>query len=156
MRTPDDIVVFYREVLEDGRDFLGFIGDVVLNYLPREKLLLFAETVKIPERYEENPLTEEYIFQEMKKYMEFAWTKVQDHRGISATRSVQKMIAWLWLLGDEGLCAFAQQDDHYPMYGAPVLLEICQKYDIPVPSDERVFRMAKGLPCHDECHEGCR
>jgi len=65
----------------------------------------------------------------------FGWGKVRNHRGLSADRTILKMKAWLWLLGDDELEAFAADYANYPQYGAPILKAICEKYDFPIPED---------------------
>lgn len=151
VRTIEDIVVFYRE--ESKHDLLGFTGDVVLYHLPAEQLSEFVE--KVPDDWQPRPLERDVILAAMRDYMEFAWTKVQDHRGISANRSVEKMAAWLYLLKDDEMRLFATNGEHYAQYGAPILKEICEKYQFAIPDDPALERMAKGLPCHDGCAEGC-
>jgi hypothetical protein len=91
----------------------------------------------------------------MRDYMEFAWGKADDHRGLSAMRSVEKFKAWVWLLGNDKLVEFCEDDDHYAYYGAPVLQRICQEYSFPIPDDAGIQRMMKGLPCKDGCTSGC-
>lgn len=67
----------------------------------------------------------------MEEYMAFAWSKANDSRGISAVRSIQHYIAWIWLLGDE---AFAREietelNSNYCFFGKEILISICKKFD---------------------------
>lgn len=94
------------------------------NYHP----LMVYHSDYIKEDCEPDPLTEETIIEEMRSYMGFALGKARNERGISASRSVWKYVQWLWVLEDEELLAFAEDDDNYPMYGMPVLQKICDKY----------------------------
>jgi hypothetical protein len=153
MRTLDDIVEYYRKHGKD--DLLGFSAEVLLPYLPAEKLRKFAKDDADLSEWEPKPLDRETVLAEMKEYMAFAWDKVYAHRGISASRSVEKMAAWVWLLADEDTYAFAKESEHYTNYGAPILMKICQVYGFPIPDDEGVRRMTRGKPCHDGCEEGC-
>ncbi len=82
----------------------------------------------IKEGYEPTPLTKEEIENVMRKYMTFAFGKAHGQRGISASRSVWKYVQWLWLLEDEELLAFAEDESNFAMYGLPVLREISDKY----------------------------
>ena len=82
----------------------------------------------IKEGFEPNPLTEEAVIEEMRGYMNFAFGKAHGQRGISASRSVWKYVQWLWLIEDEDLLAFAENESNYAMYGLPVLRKISDKY----------------------------
>ena len=95
------------------------------------------------------------IIADMASYMGFAWSKAEDHRGLSSARSISKMQAWLWLLGDDELYAYASGEGNYPQYGAPILARISAKYGFAVPQSEGLRRMIKGLPCVESCKDGC-
>ena len=82
----------------------------------------------IKEGFEPDPLTEEVIIEKMRSYMKFALGKAHNERGISAGRSVWKFVQWLWVLEDEEVLAFAEDEGNYPMYGLPILQRICDKY----------------------------
>jgi len=60
-------------------------------------------------------------------YMEFAWDKANNRRGISAMRSLAHMSAWLWIDGKDEL---ALSINEYNYYGKPQLVEICEVYGI--------------------------
>ena len=100
-------------------------------------------------------LGEADIPEQMAGYMSFAWGKVDDHRGISAGRSVQKLAALAWLTGDDEILPFSEDSDNYAQYGASILKHICEKYNLPIPDDEGLLRMAQGLPCVEDCEQGC-
>lgn len=153
MKTYDEIVAFYEA--ESKNDFLGFTADVLLPYLPVEKVKPFLKEDADLSEWKTVPLTEESVITEMRGYMEFAWGKAQDHRGISASRSVEKMSAWLWLLGDEETLSFAKDGDNYRNYGAPILKKICEVYQFPIPDDEGIKNMSEGKPCYPGRDSGC-
>jgi len=154
VRTPQDIVEFYR-ANEQG-DFFGFMLEVFATYLTAEQIREFCrEDADLAEWPEPNPLTRDAVLNEMREYMSFAWDKAKRHRGISAERSVQRMGAWLWLLGDDEMVAFTKSSENYPQYGAPILKAICEKYGFAIPDDEGLMRMTQGLPCREDCDEGC-
>lgn len=154
VRTAEEVAEHYRR--EQGSDILGFMANVLLPYLPFELARPFLKEGATAEAWgEAQPLTREYILQEMGAYLVFGWGKVEDHRGISASRTVEKMRTWLWLLRDEETLRFAEDSGNYAQYGAPVLKRICEVYGFEMPTDERLLRMAQGLPCVPGCRSGC-
>jgi hypothetical protein len=64
----------------------------------------------------------------IKDYMEFAWDKANNCRGLSAGRSVEHMKAWLWLDGKDELVE--KMDSLYRYYGKPCLHAVCVEYGI--------------------------
>lgn len=152
-RTQDEIVAKIKAINESGEDFFGAMGSDLVAYLDYEHAKEFISESVIEEAWNQsnpgNPIDD------LKGYMEFAWGKARGHRGLSASRSVQHMQAWLWLAGDDELLAFTQDPNNYAMYGVPILAKICEKYEIPFLNDERFQNMSKGLPCTPYCREGC-
>ena len=152
MKTKAEIV---DDIKKNGKDdVFGFRLEVFLPFLDfstlREAGVLKPDATS--EGLEDRkPLTREAVLEEMRDYMEFAWDKAANHRGLSASRSIDKMEAWLWLLDDADLC----KPYGYASYGAPKLKVICNKYGFPIPDDPGVQRMMRGLPCRDDCEEGC-
>jgi hypothetical protein len=67
--------------------------------------------------------TKEETFAKAKKYMSFAIGKAEDERGISANRSIQHYIAWLWLLEEDALLEKVEHeyDTNYHDYGIDIL-----------------------------------
>src|SRR3990167_6879316 len=133
MKTMDEILDYYQSI--KVTDFDNFAAEVLLIYLDEDHLKQFLGSDAPLVSWQPQELSDVRILQDMKGYMKFAWGKVADHRGISASRSVTKMAAWLWLLGDEETLSFVQDESHYPYYGAPILAKICEKYGFPVPDD---------------------
>lgn len=124
MRTSQEIADYYKTVAHE--DVLGFTADVLLPFLPYELAKPFLSDKATPEKWAEAEcpvrFDRESVLAEMKDYMEFAWEKALGHRGISASRSVDKMKAWVFVLGDDFPIA------PYPQYGAPILRALCEKY----------------------------
>lgn len=154
MRSQDEIVTY----IKTADDFLGFKMEAVapfLDYEHAQKAGFLREGVTKAEWDEtQEPDTDDQVLETMRAYMEFAWGKVRDHRGISAGRSIEKMEAWLWLLGkDELREEFLAAE--YPMYGAPQLEVICKAMDFPIPDGEDLANMRQGKPCEPGCVEGC-
>ena len=150
MRKYEEITTKIKEKREE---VFSFWIEVLISYLPFEyaKEFLKDTTEKEWEEKYFTPMDRETIIKEMYEYMEFAWGKVADHRGLSAGRSIDKMEAWIWLLEDDLVLA----EIPYPYYGAPKLAAICKEYDFPIPTDDGVQNMIDGKPCTPNCQEGC-
>jgi hypothetical protein len=123
MHTRQEIADHFEVVKE--HDLLGFTGEVLLPYLEYEQVKPYLMPDVTPEQWAPAELTEEAVLAEMHSYMDFAWEKVRDERGISASRSVEKMGAWLWILGRDDLLAAVDAAPYAP-YGAPKLRVICK------------------------------
>lgn len=65
---------------------------------------------------------------EIRDYMSFAWDKANDCRSLSASRSIEHMSAWLFLLGKEELVT--RINEEYAFYGKTSLYLICKEFDI--------------------------
>lgn len=155
LATQDELVEFIK-----GKNGLFNFEEAVivpfLDFAHAEAFLKEGVTEEDWEKLEGRlAYTEENILKEMGEYMEFAWTKVEDHRGLSAIRSIQKMQAYCKMLGADDLIEFSEADGNYSMYGAPTLNAICERYGFPIPEGEQLARMIQGLPCRDDCREGC-
>lgn len=153
MRTQDEIV----ERINNDRSMFNFAAEVLLPYLDFDHAKPFLKEEATRDMWEEDgrqALTKEAILDELTKYMAFAWGKVENHRALSAGRSVEKLSAWVWLLGDDATLK-AVEEAGYAQYGAPKLAVICHAYNLPIPGEETVQRMIEGKPCVDGCHEGC-
>lgn len=152
MRTADEIAEHYAATKAD--DVLGFRGGVLLPYLTTEQLKPFVKPDADLSDWTPCPLDEAEALSDMRHYMEFAWGKARDHRGISASRSTEKMQAWLWLLEREDVLD-AVRITTYQNYGAPQLRVICELMGFLIPEGSDLERMSRGLPCRDDCDEGC-
>lgn len=91
----------------------------------------------------------------MLDYMPFALGKAQDHRGLSASRSIDHFRAWLWMLSDDETLGFCDVEENYTNYGAPILREICENYGFDTPAETWFANMASGGPCSPDCRDGC-
>lgn len=154
MRTQEEISARYDAL---KGQFMWFGGEVLLGYLDYDHAKPFLKPETTAEKWTpcERTRSDDDVLERMRDYMAFAWEKVEDHRGISAGRSVEKMTEWLWLLGDDDLVRFAEDEDNYPQYGAPVLKAICDKYGFPIPDNSMVANMSAGRECVSHCDEGC-
>lgn len=149
MRTHEEIRRRVAELSEN--DFFGFQRGDLLGCLPREempaKLLEGLEA-----DYKALPADRENVIARMRDYMPFALDKAEDHRGLSASRSISHFQAWTWLLGDEDYRAIDW--DRYGPYGVPILKQLCEKYGFAHEFSGVLEPMAKGEPCSGDC-EGC-
>lgn len=157
MRTVKEI---QQRILEKSKELLSFQPEVLVRYLSlaEAKAIDMVEAQATEEEwqsqiYHEN--TREVILGEMRNYMAtYGWDKALNHRGISASRTIDKMEAWIWLLGDN---MFAEHLTNVPYtpYGGPQLKAICEQYGFPIDSSEAAVRIGRGLPCREGCNEGC-
>jgi len=157
MKTIEQIV---DRIQNDKNDPFGFVADMLIEYVPYEaaKPLLSEEAEEAypgGEGWDVSPLTKEAVTEEMRSYMKFAWGKVRDHRGLSASRSVVKMAAWLWILDEDDFASEILKSENYQQYGAPALAMICRKMGFPIPRDKATQNMIEGNRCLRSCAEGC-
>ena len=132
----------------------GFESEVYISYLTFEQ----ARALLKPDATEES-WGEVQNLADARSHLaayvaEVGWPKASGHRGISAGRSIEKVLAWLWLLEDEETAAQVNAA-LYPQYGCPKLAVLCARYDLPIPQGEDVQRMIAGEPCAPGCEMGC-
>jgi hypothetical protein len=148
-RTQDEIAARIRAIPDD---LFGFRTEVLAAMLDVEHLREFCKADADLDGYE--PLTAEAQVEEARRYLEFAFGKALDHRGISASRSVDKMREHAWLMGRDDVVE-AMQRAEYAQYGVPILFAFANGMDWPIPDDPDLRRMADGLPCTPDCDNGC-
>lgn len=126
MRTQDEIIDRIQKRKAD--DFLGFEVGEYIDFLDYDHATQFLkpDTTRVQwlEMYKEP--TAENVKAVMKNYMQFAWDKANDSRGISANRSISHFDAWLWLM-DDGTLEVVNAVE-YEHYGKEKLIAICEKY----------------------------
>lgn len=127
MRTQKEILARIEEAKK--RDPLGFEWKEYLECLTFDNLKRFLkkdidekELDQIKAEYK--PKTSDEIKKQAIDYLEFAWNKCENERGISANRSIMHYQAWLWLMGEDD---FDDLMDDYDSYGRPQLKRI-QKF----------------------------
>ncbi len=136
----------------------GFELEVWINYLDLE----YAKPLLKEEAYNKyvsdgtwvaKPLDEATVKAEMAEYMRtYGWDKALSHRGISASRTIEKMLAWI--LGDvEG--AELVNAAPYENYGCPKLKVICERYGFEIPDHPALKNMSEGKECEPHCCAGC-
>ena len=155
MRTAVEILTLYQKMRDDGKDFFGFVGEVMIRYLPFDLAKPFLKDSVQETDWHPHGLTDEAVLKEMSDYMTFAWGKVENHRGLSAGRSIEKMSAWLRVLGNDELADKLDSGDPWGQYGAGLLAIVCEKYKFPIPAGEAIQNMIQGMPCRPGCRDGC-
>lgn len=146
LRTQAEVVERYKATREN--DILGFQADVLLDYMTLDSAEPFIKPEAVAafrsgEKKWGMVTDIKECAQDFLDYMNFAWTKALDERGISASRSVEKLGEWLWLMNREDLSQLIHQDDLYNPYGAPALIEVCKKLNIGYPNELEIFSQQK-------------
>jgi len=120
MRTQAEILERIEEIRKT--DFWGFEASDLIDHLDYKNAKPFLkEGVKDSEWDADK---QEDVKKVMINYMEFAWKKANDFRGISTSGSLSHFRAWLWIDGsDEALKIMPGGD--YTFYGKNELCKIC-------------------------------
>lgn len=155
MVTQDEIVARLNDTKFKQDDFFGFQTSDMLSYLDFEHARPWLKDEATPDKWKTTPLTPEAVKAEIVGYLPFAWEKATNHRGLSASRSIEHMRAWLWLLGDTEALDYIGQDENWGQYGAKCLKYIGDRYGFAMPDDDAARRMADGEPCMPGCDMGC-
>lgn len=125
-RTQDEIVERIKMRKQD--DFLGFEWQEYLFYLDFDHAKEFLK----PEVQEKDwPFPDKRSpIDVLKEYMPFAWDKANNCRSISAERSINHFIAWLWLAKEDEILGEVEKDYefNYEPYGKPILRKICDHF----------------------------
>lgn len=128
--TQDEIAARIAE--RTSSDVFGFECGEYLAYLDFDHAKRFLKPDATREEWGKDlpTLSREGILAQMEKYMEFAWDKANNGRGISANRSIKHYIAWTWLAGDSEVSAEIERRfaDEYQFYGKDILVRICEIY----------------------------
>jgi len=119
MRTQDEILERVKELRPN--DVFNFETDDLISFLDFEHAKEFMKKDATADEW--NGIEEVPPRQKMLEYMEFAWEKANNERGLSAMRTMRHYRAWLWLDGDEEVWPTL---DNYTSYGKPQLVKICE------------------------------
>lgn len=121
MRTDQEIIDRIEQRKAD--DFFGFeITDLIVR-LPFDLAKTYLKPDAVESEWTVAPRDRDSLLGEMHKYMDFAWEKANDCRGLSAGRSMSHYMAWTWLAGDD----LGDLTD-YEYYGKDNLVRICHHY----------------------------
>lgn len=151
-RTSEEIL----ERIENNDDIFGFATQVLIDYLPWEHSKSFYKdefvaSVENGQNKAPSPPELETKVQAFVDYMKFAWEKATNQRGLSASRSIQKLGAHLWALGRQDLYDILYDERLYAPYGAPALVKVCDEMGIDVPENVRAF--SKDMRNCSDMHE---
>jgi hypothetical protein len=157
-RSQTDIVARIAQLRVDGTDLFGFREEVLLAALDYEHARQFLPSDVSASDWQQRVDHEAYA----QAYLEFAIGKILNHRGNSASRSVDKLTELAWLAGRDDVVA-AMEAAEYPMYGAPKVKAFADGFgwafaDAVEDPDARqaITRMARGDECDPSgCHWGC-
>lgn len=116
----------------------GFGLQVLMAHIDLDTLLKTFPGMDPAGGHEPVQTTEEAT-QDFLDYMVFAWDKALGQRGLSAGRSIQKLGAWLQVLGRDDLHELINDENLYAPYGAPALIAVCERMGIQVPNDLAEF-----------------
>ena len=147
LRIQEEISAKFIE-LQKSDDFLGFQKEVIINYLTFENAKPHLEEDYInkveagTEKWVQTTSIEKCA-EEFLNYMKFAWGKAEGERGISASRSIQKLGMWLWIMNRDDLRIIIEDDKLYNPYGAPALIKVCEQIGIEVPNSLKEFAKVK-------------
>lgn len=151
-RTQEEIVARIKAV--ESEDFLGFRQEVLIPALDFEHARPFLVEATTAEQWSGIQVAASEWEVLARDYYTFALKKIAGHRGISAGRSVDKLTEYAWLLGRDEVVA-AMDAAEFPQYGAPKVAAFAIGFGLPWPVDEAMVRMSSGVPCEDDCAEGC-
>ncbi|AYF29273.1 hypothetical protein CSH63_17735 [Micromonospora tulbaghiae] len=163
-RTQAQILARFTAIYDGGTDWMGFRLQVLLESMTRDSLRAVAHHLNAPEPDDDTTtypaVAPDQLEQTAREYLTFAIGKAVDHRGISASRSVDKLREYAWLLGRDDVVQ-AMENAEYEQYGVPKLRAFAAGLGWPWPAEgdgwrERALaRMAEGLPCDPDCADGC-
>lgn len=135
MRSYSEI----KKRIDTSKTFFGFDIEVLAFYLPYDeggKELCKPEITEDDWNSDVHSNTVDSIYEELRSYMEFAWEKALDERGLSAVRSIEKLTALVWLLGRDDMVNYLDSNDG-GSYGKNHLLYICRELELPAPEGVR-------------------
>ena len=142
MRKKKEVLERFKKGLEEDKIgiWYEFNGKLLVPYLPFEYLRndFFKEEVSDKEiRDFMEDINKDSIMKEMKEYLSFAWEKCNNERGISANRSIEHFIEWIWLI-DEVFSnkIYKEYNENYHSYGANIL-EMVEDY---LREDEKIMK----------------
>jgi hypothetical protein len=124
MKTEQEILDRIEAIKKD--DFFGSQSQELISYLSFDNAKPYLVEGTKAQDWKPRENAPDAIKGEMRGYLSFAWEKANDQRGLSASRSIDHMRAFLWLLGEDTL--LERMDTAYEFYGKPCLVlcsELC-------------------------------
>ena len=135
MKTVKDIIEKLSNYRQKNDIFQDMTISDLVEYLPYNAAEQFLKDEVTSKDWEPRILIKETVIKEIKDYMPFAVGKAIGERGLSSLRNISHFKNWMWLIEDEDTLEFLNNDGNYSMYGKPMLIEICKKYDIDFASE---------------------
>ena len=127
MRTQEEILERFKEV----DDLFGVQKIDLISYMEFEyaKPYLKDEYVNKVETGEEewNPSTDPK--EDIVNYLDFAYDKAKNKRGLSAGRNMLHFKTWIWLDDDKFYNEIIDSINNYTNYGIPTLNKISEYYN---------------------------
>lgn len=128
-RTDEEIVARIQEVSEV--DIFGFQTQVLVPHLDFEAAQPYLKEEVTAEDWAEVRAGVKSPAEEGADYLPFAIGKIEDERGLSAGRSVQKFAEWAWLDGETALAEQLDDESNYGWYGDKAVRMYADHYDLP-------------------------
>lgn len=152
----DQEEILFRINSLKGEDMFGFRQEVLGMFLVYDHIIRWAPGIAKDvglQQWADSCSRDPFL--ESRNYLEFAFSKAADHRGISAIRSVEKLYEYAWLMGRDDVCV-AMEAAPYGKYGVPKLVAFAKGIGVSWPEDNAALvRMSEGWPCRPDCEEGC-
>jgi hypothetical protein len=108
-RSPQEILSRIESVKDD--DWMGTQVNDLLFYLPFAEARPHLKEGVTADQWAEATSDVKPALDAARDYLDFAWDKANNCRGLSAGRSLDHMKAWLWLAGYDKLV-----DEHFGDY----------------------------------------
>ncbi len=126
MRTQQEILARF----EKADDFFGTQKGDLISYMEFEfaKPYLKEDYVKKVEAGEEVWEVSTDPKKKILEYLDFAYGKAEDERGLSAARSLLHFKTWIWLDDEDFYNEVLPLIENYTDYGIPALDKISEHY----------------------------
>lgn len=126
MRTQEEIVDHIKNT-SDSEDFFGVQRSDWIDFLDFDHVKEFLKEGVTKEDWDSDRKenTVKGIRSAILDYLPFAWEKANNCRGLSASRSIAHMSAFLWLLGEDELSKKFDETE-YEHYGKEKLIVISE------------------------------
>lgn len=153
-RTQEQILERLEALDAQSEDTFGFRAQVLREALDYEHVKHFVDESVTEQLYESVRRQDGFTDAKARAYLEFAIGKIIEHRGISASRSVDKLREYAWLLGRDSVVG-AMDEACYAQYGAPKVRAFAEGMEWRWPDDPALTRMSTGDKCNADCTSGC-
>ena len=168
LRSIDEMMVRYRR----AGDPFGWEREILSRYMTETEA---RGTVPNMDRWAKNaaPRTIDQIVEDATTYLDYAWGPALEHRNVLAQRSAFKLDYMCWMLGATRL-GFAEIDvERRGLFFVGALRAVAEFLGADFPPSEwrpytdqpaiplhphrqnRLARMADGVPCIPACPDGC-